>query len=180
MFSQQLAKFQNETKIKTSLRARGPPGVSGALRSMRILRIGRICSGYFHILVVESLTWSLKVTVIKPSETFNWLNVNVNPPVFTINTVQCCHWDCGSVNVYIGWWMVHLFVCIRLFQIQPHDKHTRSSHSSEVQTGNILTVWRHWITWHFNNRYKEHIVQPHFSGLGRKKNTKYKCIGKAS
>ncbi len=43
MFSQQLAKFKNETKIKTSLRARGP-GVSGALRSLRILRIGRIGS----------------------------------------------------------------------------------------------------------------------------------------
>ncbi len=34
----------NETTIKTSLRARGPPGVSGALRSGRILRIGRIGS----------------------------------------------------------------------------------------------------------------------------------------
>ncbi len=44
MFSQQLAKFQNETKIKTSLRARGPPGVSGALCSLRILHIGRIGS----------------------------------------------------------------------------------------------------------------------------------------
>ncbi len=44
MFSQQLAKFKNETKIKTYLRARGPPGVSGALRSLRILRIGRIGS----------------------------------------------------------------------------------------------------------------------------------------
>ncbi len=31
-------------QIKTSLRARGPPGVSGALRSLRILRIGRIGS----------------------------------------------------------------------------------------------------------------------------------------
>ncbi len=30
--------------IKTSLRARGPPGVSGALCSLRILRIGRIGS----------------------------------------------------------------------------------------------------------------------------------------
>ncbi len=29
---------------KTNLRARGPPGVSGALRSLRILRIGRIGS----------------------------------------------------------------------------------------------------------------------------------------
>ncbi len=46
MFSQQLAKFKNETKIKTSLRARGPPAVSGALRSLRILRIGRIGSVY--------------------------------------------------------------------------------------------------------------------------------------
>ncbi len=44
MFSQQLAKFKIETKIKTSLRARGPPGVSGALSSLRILRIGRIGS----------------------------------------------------------------------------------------------------------------------------------------
>ncbi len=44
MFSQQLAKFKIETKIKTSLRARGPPGVSGALCSLRILRIGRIGS----------------------------------------------------------------------------------------------------------------------------------------
>ncbi len=33
---------KTETKIKTSLRARGPPGVSGALRSLRILCIGRI------------------------------------------------------------------------------------------------------------------------------------------
>ncbi len=46
MFSEPLAKIKNETKIKTSLIARGPPGVSGALRSVRILRIGRIGSGY--------------------------------------------------------------------------------------------------------------------------------------
>ncbi len=32
------------SKIKTSLRARGPPGVSGALCTLRILRIGRIGS----------------------------------------------------------------------------------------------------------------------------------------
>ncbi len=54
MFSQQLAKFKIETKIKTSLRARGPPGVSGALCSLRILRIGRIgsdcdCSGVIQV-----------------------------------------------------------------------------------------------------------------------------------
>ncbi len=48
MFSQQLAKFKNETKIKTSLRARGPPGVSGALRSLRILPIER-SKGLFHL-----------------------------------------------------------------------------------------------------------------------------------
>ncbi len=48
MFSQQLAKFQNVTKIKTFLRARGPPGVSGALCSVRILRIGRIGSACWH------------------------------------------------------------------------------------------------------------------------------------
>ncbi len=46
MFSELLAKIKTETKIKTSLRARGPPGVSGALRSVRILRIGRISSGW--------------------------------------------------------------------------------------------------------------------------------------
>ncbi len=46
MFSELLAKIKNKTKIKTSLRARGPPGVSGALRSMRILRIGRIGSDF--------------------------------------------------------------------------------------------------------------------------------------
>ncbi len=51
MISQQLAKFKIETKIKTSLRARGPPGVSGALCSLRILRIGRIGSG---------VTWSFR------------------------------------------------------------------------------------------------------------------------
>ncbi len=41
MFSQPLANFKNETKMKSSLRARG---VSGALRSLRILLIGRIGS----------------------------------------------------------------------------------------------------------------------------------------
>ncbi len=51
MFSQQLDKLKNETKIKTNLRARGPPGVSGALRSLRILRIGRIGSGYSDLLL---------------------------------------------------------------------------------------------------------------------------------
>ncbi len=40
------AKLKNETKIKTYLRARGPPGVSGALRSLRILRIGSILSSF--------------------------------------------------------------------------------------------------------------------------------------
>ncbi len=45
MFSEPLAKIKNETKIKTSLRARGPPGVLGALSSGRILRTGRIGSG---------------------------------------------------------------------------------------------------------------------------------------
>ncbi len=44
MFSELLAKPQNETKIKTYLGARWPPGVSGALRSLRILHIGRIGS----------------------------------------------------------------------------------------------------------------------------------------
>ncbi len=39
MFSKQLAKFKNKTKIMTSLR------VSGPLRSLRILRIERIGSG---------------------------------------------------------------------------------------------------------------------------------------
>ncbi len=44
MFSQQLAKFKNETKIKTLFESKGAPGVSGALCSLRILRIGRIGS----------------------------------------------------------------------------------------------------------------------------------------
>ncbi len=55
MFSQQLAKFKIETKIKTSLRARGPPGVSGALCSLRILCIGRIGSGMGGLL--KSTLW---------------------------------------------------------------------------------------------------------------------------
>ncbi len=55
MFSQQLAKFKIETKIKTSLRARGPPGVSGALCSLRILRIGRIGSAHRLIDIFETL-----------------------------------------------------------------------------------------------------------------------------
>ncbi len=50
MFSQPLAKFKNETKMISSLRARGPPGVSGALRSLRTLRIGRIGSVYMGLL----------------------------------------------------------------------------------------------------------------------------------
>ncbi len=58
MFSQQLAKFKNETKIKTSLRARGPPGVSGALCSLRILHIGRIGSVY---MLWEKQTYSSEV-----------------------------------------------------------------------------------------------------------------------
>ncbi len=37
--------LQNKTKIKPSLGTRGPPGVSGAIRSLRILHIGRISSG---------------------------------------------------------------------------------------------------------------------------------------
>ncbi len=49
MFSQQPAKSKNETKIKTSLRARGPTGVSGALCSLRILPIGRIGSECTHL-----------------------------------------------------------------------------------------------------------------------------------
>ncbi len=56
MFSQQLAKFKIETKIKTSLRARGPPGVSGALSSLRILRIGRIGSVYIYIYMYVTVT----------------------------------------------------------------------------------------------------------------------------
>ncbi len=48
MFSELLAKIKNETKIKISLRARGAPGVSGALRSVRTQRIGRIGSGSAH------------------------------------------------------------------------------------------------------------------------------------
>ncbi len=48
MFSYSLAKFKIETKIKSYLRARGPPGVSGALRSLHNLRKGRICSVYTY------------------------------------------------------------------------------------------------------------------------------------
>ncbi len=44
MFSEPLAKIKNETKIKTSLRSRGPPGVPG-----RILRIGRISSDWSDV-----------------------------------------------------------------------------------------------------------------------------------
>ncbi len=40
--------IQNETKIKTYLRARDPPGFSGALYSLRILRLGRIGSETLH------------------------------------------------------------------------------------------------------------------------------------
>ncbi len=42
---QPLAKLKNETKIKTSLKARVPLVFLGALRSLRVLRIGRIGSG---------------------------------------------------------------------------------------------------------------------------------------
>ncbi len=49
MFSQQLAKLKNKTKIKTSLRARGPPK-----RSLRILRIGRLALQQGHIKLIES------------------------------------------------------------------------------------------------------------------------------
>ncbi len=41
-----LAILSKRNKMKTSLRARGSPDVSGALRSLRILRIGKIGSGY--------------------------------------------------------------------------------------------------------------------------------------
>ncbi len=44
-FHNRWPKSKTKLKLKTSLRARGPPGVSGALRSLRILRIGRIGSG---------------------------------------------------------------------------------------------------------------------------------------
>ncbi len=44
MFSQPLVNLKNEAKMKTPLRAKGSPGVSGALCSLRILRIGRIGS----------------------------------------------------------------------------------------------------------------------------------------
>ncbi len=64
MFSQQLAKFKNETKIKTYLRARGSPGVSGPLHSLHILRIGRIGSAYelhhcvCHATLFPSRAWT--------------------------------------------------------------------------------------------------------------------------
>ncbi len=48
MFSEPLAKIKNETKIKTSLKTMGPPGVPGALCSVRILHIGRIGSANSH------------------------------------------------------------------------------------------------------------------------------------
>ncbi len=67
MFSQQLAKFKIETKIKTSLRARGPPGVSGALSSVRILRIGRIGSG----------SRGLYVLSLSPGKSPDWLLLTV-------------------------------------------------------------------------------------------------------
>ncbi len=38
--------IKKTTKMKSSLRARGSPGVSGALRSLRIVRIGRIGSAF--------------------------------------------------------------------------------------------------------------------------------------
>ncbi len=60
MFSQQLAKFKNETKIKTPLRARGPPGVSGALRSLHIPCIGGIGSEYTPHISENILVYLLK------------------------------------------------------------------------------------------------------------------------
>ncbi len=60
MFSKPLAKIKNETKIKTSLRARGPPGVSGALCSVRILRIGRIGSAPTILLAWRWMVYDLQ------------------------------------------------------------------------------------------------------------------------
>ncbi len=63
---------QNETKIKTSLRARGPPGVSGALHSLRILHIGRIGSGFnaaqrWHECIYTAITAVCFMCLILPS-----------------------------------------------------------------------------------------------------------------
>ncbi len=98
MFSETLAKIKNETKIKTSLRARGPPGVSGALRSVRILRIGRIgsvCSILNKILshvIWKSFSFSFYSNLKKTSQHFwNW---------GCTNRLQCYidnRCSCGSV-----------------------------------------------------------------------------------
>ncbi len=65
MFSEPLAKIKNETTIKTSLRARGPPGVSGALRSVHILRIEllQLTSGNLHSDILAGNQESARVAV---------------------------------------------------------------------------------------------------------------------
>ncbi len=60
--------------MKSSLRERGPPGVSGALRSLRILRIGRIGSAslsfarslslYLFLALALFLSYSLKTILV--------------------------------------------------------------------------------------------------------------------
>ncbi len=54
---QPLAKLKNDTKIKISLRARGAPGVSGALRILRIGRIGSARLIQKSVLILRPLCW---------------------------------------------------------------------------------------------------------------------------
>ncbi len=74
MFSQQLAKFKNETKIITYLRAR-VSGVLGALRNLCILRIGRIASGCNDTRIhIESIQYEAFGSVRITNRTIRWTN----------------------------------------------------------------------------------------------------------
>ncbi len=78
------------SKSKTSLRARGPPGVSGALCSLRILRIGRIGSAY-------SIHWTFQLT----------LSVRAHPCCLVTNALAAGSPNLrGNNNILISDWLV--------------------------------------------------------------------------
>ncbi len=74
------SKTFNNIKIKTSLRERGPPGVSGALRSLRILRIGRIGSATITVWT-KRLKHSTKYLCVS-QKSYRFGTTRVNDTIF--------------------------------------------------------------------------------------------------
>ncbi len=147
MFSKQLAKFKNETKIKTSWRARGPPGVSGGLRSLRILCIGRIDSEYNNVELVAKTIIKLVKTFHTHTQTHTHARMHTHTHTHTHTHVRFCEKWGHPIGVMV-------FILYKLYVLLPYtypipklSPHRRLCISTFPQKTSLCMIYKRFEKW---------------------------------